>query len=121
MKQYGFYFDSTKCTGCKTCQVSCKDEKDLDLGPKFRRVYEYGGGSWAKQDGIWTQNIYSYYLSISCNHCSNPTCVAGCPTGAMHKREEDGLVVLIKMFVLDAVIVNYVALMAHHSLMKRKN
>ena len=90
MKQYGFYFDSTKCTGCKTCQVSCKDEKDLDLGPKFRRVYEYGGGSWAKQDGIWTQNIYSYYLSISCNHCSNPTCVAGCPTGAMHKREEDG-------------------------------
>lgn len=43
MKQYGFYFDSTKCTGCKTCQVSCKDEKDLDLGPKFRRVYEYGG------------------------------------------------------------------------------
>ncbi|MER1692362.1 4Fe-4S ferredoxin, partial [Proteus mirabilis] len=36
MKQYGFYFDSTKCcTGCKTCQVSCKDEKDLDLGPKF--------------------------------------------------------------------------------------
>ncbi len=46
MKQYGFYFDSTKCTGCKTCQVSCKDEKDLDLGPKFRRVYEFGGGSW---------------------------------------------------------------------------
>ncbi|MCG5388740.1 4Fe-4S binding protein, partial [Providencia rettgeri] len=32
--------------------------------------------------------------SISCNHCSNPTCVAGCPTGAMHKREEDGLVVV---------------------------
>ncbi|QXL78082.1 DMSO/selenate family reductase complex B subunit [Proteus mirabilis] len=94
MKQYGFYFDSTKCTGCKTCQVSCKDEKDLDLGPKFRRVYEYGGGSWAKQDGIWTQNIYSYYLSISCNHCSNPTCVVGCPTGAMHKREEDGLLVV---------------------------
>ncbi len=64
MKQYGFYFDSTKCTGCKTCQVSCKDEKDLDLGPKFRRVYEYGGGSWAKQDGIWTQNIYSYYYQF---------------------------------------------------------
>lgn len=94
MKQYGFYFDSTKCTGCKTCQVSCKDEKDLDLGPKFRRVYEFGGGSWQKQDGIWQQNVYSYYLSISCNHCSNPTCVEGCPTGAMHKRAEDGLVVV---------------------------
>ena len=48
MKQYGFYVDSSKCTGCKTCQISCKDEKDLDVGPKYRRVYEYGGGNWLK-------------------------------------------------------------------------
>lgn len=32
MKQYGFFVDSTKCTGCKTCQVSCKDEKIWTLG-----------------------------------------------------------------------------------------
>lgn len=94
MKQYGFFVDSTKCTGCKTCQISCKDEKNLDLGPKLRRVYEYGGGSWTQQDNIWVQNVFNYYLSISCNHCSSPTCVTGCPTGAMHKREEDGLVVV---------------------------
>lgn len=94
MKQYGFFVDSTKCTGCKTCQISCKDEKKLDLGPKLRRVYEYGGGSWAKQNNIWVQNVFNYYLSIACNHCSSPTCVTGCPTGAMHKREEDGLVVV---------------------------
>lgn len=43
MKQYGFYVDSSRCSGCKTCQVSCKDNKDLDVGPKLRRVYEYGG------------------------------------------------------------------------------
>lgn len=94
MKQYGFLVDSSKCTGCKTCQVSCKDEKDLPLGPKFRRVYEFGGGSWAKQGNLWTQNVFNYYLSIACNHCEHPTCVEGCPTGAMHKRKEDGLVVV---------------------------
>lgn len=94
MKQYGFYIDSTKCTGCKTCQVSCKDEKDLALGPKFRRVYEYAGGSWLKQGQAWQQTVFHYYLSIACNHCDEPTCVAGCPTGAMHKRKEDGLVVV---------------------------
>lgn len=33
-------------------------------------------------------------MSIACNHCDEPTCVAGCPTGAMHKREEDGLVLV---------------------------
>ncbi len=48
MTQYGFYVDSSKCTGCKTCQVSCKDRNQLDVGPKLRRVYEYGGGSWVK-------------------------------------------------------------------------
>ena len=94
MKQYGFYVDSSKCTGCKTCQISCKDEKDLDVGPKYRRVYEYGGGNWLKLGDTWKSNVFSYYLSISCNHCSAPTCVEGCPTGAMHKREEDGLVVV---------------------------
>ncbi|GBU09961.1 anaerobic dimethyl sulfoxide reductase subunit C [Gammaproteobacteria bacterium] len=94
MTQYGFFVDSSKCTGCKTCQVSCKDEKNLDLGPKFRRVYEYGGGSWVQSGQTWTNNVFNYYLSIACNHCMEPTCVAGCPTGAMHKRKEDGLVVV---------------------------
>ncbi|CNI37461.1 dimethylsulfoxide reductase subunit B [Yersinia frederiksenii] len=94
MKQYGFFVDSTKCTGCKTCQISCKDEKNLELGPKLRRVYEYGGGNWTQQGNLWVQNVFNYYLSIACNHCSSPTCVTGCPTGAMHKREEDGLVVV---------------------------
>ena len=94
MKQYGFFVDSSKCTGCKTCQVSCKDEKDQNVGPKFRRVYEYGGGIWQKQGKTWVQDVFNYYLSISCNHCTEPACVSGCPTGAMHKRKEDGLVVV---------------------------
>ncbi|MDD6911680.1 MAG: 4Fe-4S binding protein, partial [Actinobacillus minor] len=25
MKQYGFYFDAERCTGCKTCELACKD------------------------------------------------------------------------------------------------
>lgn len=31
MKQYGFYVDSSRCSGCKPA-VSCKDNKDLDVG-----------------------------------------------------------------------------------------
>lgn len=92
--QYGFYINSSKCTGCKTCQLSCKDEKDNSLGINFRRVYEYGGGIWQEVDSFWKNDVFSYYLSIACNHCDEPTCVHGCPTGAMHKREQDGLVVV---------------------------
>lgn len=72
MKQYGFFVDSTKCTGCKTCQISCKDEKKLDLGPKLRRVYEYGGGSWAKQNNIW-------YKMSSTTICLSPATTAHRP------------------------------------------
>lgn len=49
MTQFGFYFDSAKCTGCKTCMVACKDKNNLPVGMNFRRVAEYSGGSW-RQD-----------------------------------------------------------------------
>ncbi|MDO6620951.1 DMSO/selenate family reductase complex B subunit [Shewanella sp. 6_MG-2023] len=106
--QYGFYLDTTKCTGCKACHVSCKDRQSEIIrtgnnhedqgvpalaGVNWRRVYEYGGGSWSENaDGSFEQDVFTYYTSIGCNHCSEPVCVKACPTGAMHKRREDGLV-----------------------------
>ena len=95
MSQLGFYVNTAKCTGCKTCQLSCKDENDLNVGVNWRRVYEYSGGEWVEhENGTFSQNVFAYYASISCNHCANPVCVKACPTGAMHKRTEDGLVVV---------------------------
>lgn len=93
MKQYGFYIDSSKCTGCKTCQLSCKDNKDLNVGVNYRRIYEYNGGNWVKEGDTFRQDVFSYYLSIACNHCDEPACTKVCPSGAMHKRE-DGFVIV---------------------------
>ncbi|EHQ7547715.1 TPA: 4Fe-4S dicluster domain-containing protein [Salmonella enterica subsp. enterica serovar Typhi] len=80
--QYGFFIDSSRCTGCKTCELACKDYKDLTPDVSFRRIYEYAGGDWQEDNGVWHQNVFAYYLSISCNHCEDPACTKVCPSGA---------------------------------------
>ena len=35
-----------------------------------------------------------FYLPRICNHCLNPSCVASCPSGALYKRGEDGIVLV---------------------------
>ncbi len=85
---YGFHFDQTLCTGCKACQVACKDKHDLPIGVNWRRVVEYTGGSWQTSGHTFTPNVFSYYVSISCNHCENPVCTQVCPTTAMTRRPD---------------------------------
>lgn len=66
MSQQAFYFDGTRCTGCKTCQMACKDYKDLSVGLSFRHVYEVTVGDTVKNaDGAVTTTCVSYPLSMS--------------------------------------------------------
>lgn len=93
MTQYAFYFDGSRCTGCKTCEFACKDYYDLNTEVQYRKVYECTGGETkADENGCFTTTCFSYYVSMSCNHCDDPACTKVCPTGAMHKDAETGLV-----------------------------
>ncbi len=40
------------------------------------------------------ERMVMFYLPRICNHCLNPSCVASCPSGAMYKRGEDGIVLI---------------------------
>ncbi|SDZ98189.1 nitrate reductase subunit beta [Microbulbifer marinus] len=40
------------------------------------------------------ENTFMMYLPRLCEHCLNPACVASCPSGAIYKREEDGIVLI---------------------------
>jgi nitrate reductase beta subunit len=40
------------------------------------------------------EKMVMFYLPRTCNHCLNAGCVAGCPSGAIYKRGEDGIVLI---------------------------
>ncbi len=91
--QFAFYFDASACSGCKACQVACKDKHQLPVGMLWRRVYEVTGGEWKKQGNAWYSDVFAYNISISCNHCARPICVEVCPACAITKRA-DGIVLI---------------------------
>lgn len=94
MTQYAFYFNSAACTGCKTCQVGCKEYYRLPAANLLRRVVNYGGGGWTPTEtGHYVPDgVFGYFMSMACNHCMSPACVENCPTGAMQKDADTGIV-----------------------------
>ncbi len=84
MARKGFYFDSTRCVNCKTCQVACKKKFSVPKLLNFRLVKAYEVGEYP--------HARFYSISGACNHCEDPACVRNCPTRAMYKDEQDGTV-----------------------------
>jgi len=40
------------------------------------------------------EQTFMFYLPRICEHCLNPSCAAACPSGAIYKRAEDGIVLV---------------------------
>ncbi|CAL8979558.1 Respiratory nitrate reductase 2 beta chain [Cellulomonas sp. T2.31MG-18] len=40
------------------------------------------------------EKTFMFYLPRICEHCLNPSCAASCPSGAIYKRSEDGIVLV---------------------------
>lgn len=80
----GFKFDPGKCVGCKACEMGCKIRFDLPLGDRRRRVY-------ASETGVYPDTQLQF-LSMACNHCESPACLAACPKSAISKDSVTGVV-----------------------------
>ncbi len=93
-KQLGFYVNVANCTGCKACEIACKDKSNLPSGVRWRRVYEFSGGDWVQDgDQVVPSGVFSYFVSNACNHCEKPICMEVCPASAISKRD-DGIVII---------------------------
>lgn len=92
--QLAWYIDSRWCTGCRTCQIACQDAHDLPVGVRWRRVEEVVAGDYEVRGEALVPHVRARYVPVACHHCQEPACVAACPTGAITKRAEDGLVLI---------------------------
>ncbi len=84
-------------------RISGERMEKIEWGPNWEEIL---GGEFSKRskdynfEGVETEiygqfeNTFMMYLPRLCEHCLNPTCVAACPSGAIYKREEDGIVLI---------------------------
>lgn len=69
--------NTTRCVGCDDCVRACAAAHDNN--PRFvRHGPEHG----------------DVMIANACMHCQDPVCLIGCPTGAIHRRPEDGRVII---------------------------
>lgn len=83
--------------------ITGKPMNKIEKGPNWEEIL---GGEFSKrcqdinfnemQKEIYGEfkNTFMMYLPRLCEHCLNPSCVASCPSGAIYKREEDGIVLI---------------------------
>ena len=105
-KEMAMLYDASKCTGCKGCQVACKQWNVLysNLG---MNAFPFSGSYQNPEDLNGSNRLVMTFKEKksdnqlrpvewafgrrSCFHCTNAGCVTVCPTGCL-KYEENGVV-----------------------------
>lgn len=95
-----FVFDASKCTGCRNCQLACKDEHvDNDWSP-IALPQPDTGQFWLKvEEKVRGQvpKVKLSYVVHMCQHCQEAPCIDAANAmgheGAIYRRD-DGLVII---------------------------
>jgi Fe-S-cluster-containing dehydrogenase component len=85
MSKYYVTQDVEQCIGCKACEVHCKTKNDSGKGAFYCKMIEIG-------PKVRNNVPVIDFVYMACFHCEKPWCVDACPTGAMQKRDKDGIV-----------------------------
>lgn len=85
----------SKITGERMQKIEKGPNWEEILGGEFeKRSEDYNFEGIQKQMYGEYENTFMMYLPRLCEHCLNPACAASCPSGAIYKREEDGIVLI---------------------------
>lgn len=85
----------SKITGERMEKIKWGPNWEDVLGGEFsKRSQDYNFEGVEKEIYGEFENTFMMYLPRLCEHCLNPACVAACPSGAIYKREDDGIVLI---------------------------
>ncbi len=93
MTHYAIVTDLNRCVGCLACSVACKAVNNVPIGNFWNKTLRIGPNPI--EEGGQFPDVYTYFLTVQCQHCESPECVAVCPTEASHILE-DGTVQIDK-------------------------
>lgn len=92
----------SKCTGCRSCVVACKNWNKLEprvenrTQEEIRKALEKAKGTDKLSDNDWTviheKDIRNFYKR-QCMHCEDPQCVKNCPAHAITKYDNGAVVI----------------------------
>ncbi|MFC2068856.1 4Fe-4S dicluster domain-containing protein [Chloroflexota bacterium] len=91
-----FIIDTTKCTICYNCFLTCKDEFVDHAWPPYSAPQPDTDQFWVKVDEVERGQfpiVKSSFITLICQHCEDPRCMKAANNGAIYKRD-DGLVII---------------------------
>jgi len=98
----GILADTTRCIGCRGCQVACKQQHDLDAqktrffwGDGYQNPPHRTADTWnlVTFNDASSENGYEWIFGRrQCFHCMEPACVAACPVEALKKTSQGPVV-----------------------------